>query len=883
MKKIVVGILAHVDAGKTTLSEAMLYLSGKIGKLGRVDNKDAYLDTYELERARGITIFSKQAIFETGGIQITLLDTPGHVDFSAEMERTLQVLDYAILVISGADGVQGHTKTLWRLLELYGIPIFIFVNKMDQPGTNKDELLEELKKQLNDGCIDFEPIKRENFYDELAMCDEAMLEAYLATGHIEVLPIKKAIKERRIFPCFFGSALKLEGTLQLMQGIAGYVTIPSYPDEFGAKIFKVTRDEQGNRLTHMKLTGGKLKVRDLLSGLGWEEKVNQIRIYSGQKYEAVNELEAGAVCAVTGLSKARPGEGLGIEGASEAPVLEPVLSYRMILPEGCDPRAILPKLRQMEEEEPELHILWDEQLQEIQVRIMGEVQLEILQSMIQERFGIWVSFDEGGIIYKETIADAVLGVGHFEPLRHYAEVHLLLEPSERGSGLVFETRCSEDILGGSWQNLVLHHLEEKTHKGVLTGADITDMKITLVQGKAHIKHTQGGDFREAACRAVRQGLMEAESVLLEPYYSYQLELPEKMVGRAMTDIDKMQGTCQISHSYGEMVVLVGSAPVSSMRNYQKEVIAYTKGAGRLFCSPKGYETCHNADEVIERIGYDPENDPANPTGSVFCTHGAGFIVSWDEVKNYMHLESYFKQKDNSLGEASRGKAVYKEEKWISPEEIDRIINKTFYANQGKKSLWRKRKSVSESYFKRENTEYTFYPQASKDKYLLVDGYNIIHAWPELKKLADDDMESARMKLLDILSNYQGIRKCQIIVVFDAYLIQGHMEEITDYHNIHMVFTKEAQTADQYIEKFAHNHSKKYNITVATSDGLQQIIVRGEGCLLMSARELKDEVEAAYDRVKREHQETQVPTWNYLGDTLPAKSKQQMEEMAKGKW
>ncbi|MDF2672350.1 MAG: small GTP-binding protein [Clostridiales bacterium] len=881
MKKLVVGILAHVDAGKTTLSEGMLYLSGKIGKLGRVDNKDAYLDTYELERARGITIFSKQAIFETGGIQITLLDTPGHVDFSAEMERTLQVLDYAILVISGADGVQGHTKTLWRLLELYGIPVFIFVNKMDQPGTDKEKLLEGLKKQLNDGCIEFEPVKKEGFYEELAMCDEGMMEVYLTTGHIEALQIKKAAKERRVFPCFFGSALKLEGVEQLMQGIMEYGKIPSYPNEFGAKIFKVTRDEQGNRLTHMKLTGGKLRVRDLLGSLGWEEKVNQIRIYSGQKYEAVNELEAGAVCAVTGLSKAMPGEGLGIDEASEAPVLEPVLSYRMILPEGCDPRAILPKLRQIEEEEPELHVVWNEQLQEIQVRIMGEVQLEILQSLIQSRFGALVSFDEGGIVYKETIADVVEGVGHFEPLRHYAEVHLLLEPGERGSGLVFGTNCSEDVLGGSWQNLVLHHLEEKTHKGVLTGSDITDMKITLVSGKAHNKHTQGGDFREATCRAVRQGLMEAGSLLLEPYYSYQLELPEKMVGRAMTDIDKMQGTCQISHSYGETVVLVGSAPVSSMRNYQKEVVAYTKGAGRLFCSPKGYELCHNAEETIERIDYDPEKDLANPTGSVFCTHGAGFIVGWDEVKDHMHLESCLLQKENSSGEASQDKAIYKEEKWISPEEIDRIMSKTFYANQGKKSIWKKRKSAMVSYYKPENTDYTVHTQTLKEEYLLVDGYNIIHAWPELKKLTDDDMESARIKLLDILCNYQGIRKCEIIVVFDAYLVQGHREEITDYHNIHMVFTKEAQTADQYIEKFAHDNSKKYNIAVATSDGLQQIIVRGAGCLLMSARELKAEVEMINDRTKREHLEMQEPSRNYLGDALPTESKQQMEEMAKG--
>lgn len=884
MKKIVVGILAHVDAGKTTLSEAMLYLSGKIGKLGRVDNKDAYLDTYELERARGITIFSKQAIFEINGIQITLLDTPGHVDFSAEMERTLQVLDYAILVISGADGVQGHTKTLWRLLELYHIPAFIFVNKMDQPGTSREKLLEELKKQLNDGCIEFELTSREEFYDELAMCDETMMDAYIATGRIEYVQIKKAIRERRVFPCFFGSALKLKGIRQLMNGIAEFAEIPSYPDEFGAKIFKVTRDEQGNRLTHMKLTGGKLKVRDLLSSHGWEEKVNQIRIYSGQKYEAVGEIEAGSICAVTGLTKTRPGEGLGIEEASESPILEPVLSYRMILPEGCDPRAMLPKLRQIEEEEPELHILWDEQLQEIQVRIMGEVQIEILQSLIKDRFGVSVSFDEGGILYKETITNIVEGVGHFEPLRHYAEVHLLLEPGKRGSGLVFETKCSEDILSGNWQNLILHHLEEKPHKGVLTGSEITDMKITLVSGKAHNKHTQGGDFREATWRAVRQGLMEAQSLLLEPYYSYQLELPEKMVGRAMTDIDKMKGTCQILRSYNRTVVLTGSAPVSTMRNYQKEITAYTKGAGRLFCSLKGYEPCHNSDEVIEYIGYDPEKDIANPSGSVFCSHGGGFVVSWYEVKAHMHLESYLLQRENLKNEVSRNEAEHREEKWISPEEIDRIISKTYYANRGKKSLWKRLKSARESYYKPVNKEYEVSTHSPKEEYLLVDGYNIIHAWPELKKIADDNMESARIKLLDILSNYRGVRKCEIIVVFDAYRVQGHMEEITDYHNIHMVFTREAQTADQYIEKFAHDYGKKYNISVATSDGLQQVIVRGEGCLLMSARDLKSEVNAAYEKIRREHLEVQEPSRNFIGDALSEKSRQQMEDMAirKGK-
>jgi ribosomal protection tetracycline resistance protein len=880
MKKLVIGILAHVDAGKTTLSEGLLYLSGKIGKLGRVDNKNAYLDTYELERERGITIFSKQAIFETSGIQITLLDTPGHVDFSAEMERTLQVMDYAILVISGADGVQGHTKTLWRLLNLYDIPVFIFVNKMDQTGADKGKLIRELKKQLSDGCIEFEQEKTEDFYDELAMCDENMLEEFLETGQIDSIKIKKAVEERKVFPCIFGSALKLEGIEQMMQCIADYVTIPSYSAEFGAKIFKVTRDDQGNRLTHLKVTGGKLKVKDVLSNDGWEEKVNQIRIYSGQKFEAVNEVEAGAVCAVTGLTKARPGEGLGIEAASDAPMLEPVLSYQVMLPEGCDPRVMLPKLRQIEEEEPELHIIWDENLQEIEVRIMGEVQIEILQNIIQKRFGVEVTFGTGGIIYKETIENTVEGVGHFEPLRHYAEVHLLLEPGERGSGLKFETECSEDVLGKSWQRLVLQHLEEKAHKGVLTGSEITDMRITLVSGKAHNKHTEGGDFREATWRAVRQGLMEAQSVLLEPYYSFQLELPEKMVGRAMTDIDKMNGTCEISQTDGEMAVLVGSAPVSCMRNYQKEVVAYTKGYGRLFCSLKGYERCHNTEEIIESIGYDAERDVENPISSVFCAQGSGFIVEWDQVKSYMHLESYLQEKANLSEQVLKNQVRYTEESFISNEEIDSIIGKTFYANQGKKSVWKRNKKAAESYYKPAREASAMTELTIKEEYLLVDGYNIIHAWPELKALTEDNMEAARMKLIDIMSNYQGVRKCEIIIVFDAHRVQGHQEEVIDYHNIHLVYTKEAQTADQYIEKFTHDNNKKYNIVVATSDGLQQIIVRGQGCYLLSARELKIEIDETNERIRKEYQNLHGINRNYLRDTLSTESKQQMEELVR---
>jgi len=879
--KLVVGILAHVDAGKTTLSEGMLYLNGKIGKLGRVDNKDAYLDTYELERARGITIFSKQAVFEMGDMQITLLDTPGHVDFSAEMERTLQVLDYAILVVSGADGVQGHTKTLWRLLDMYRIPVFIFVNKMDQAGTDRKKLMKELKSQLEEGCIDFGQDRSEVFYDQLAMCNEAIMEDYIAEGSVELDKIRQAVRDRQVFPSFFGAALRLEGIESFMQGIMRYAVIPAYPEEFGAKVFKISRDEQGNRLTHMKLTGGRLKVRDVVKNKGWEEKVNQIRIYSGQKFQPVTEIEAGSVFAVAGLTQTRPGEGLGAEEESDAPVLEPVLSYRIMLPEGCDPRMFIPKLRQIEEEEPELHIVWDEELQEIQMQIMGEVQLEIMQSLIQSRFGISVSFDSGRIVYKETIANVVEGVGHFEPLRHYAEVHLLLEPGEPGSGLEFGTDCSEDVLGKSWQRLVLTHLMEKSHKGILTGADITDMKITLVSGKAHNKHTEGGDFREATYRAVRQGLMEAQPVLLEPFYSFQLELPEKMVGRAMTDIEKMHGSCEISSTNGEQAIITGSAPVVAMKNYQKEVVAYTRGMGRLFCTLKGYEPCHNLEEVVAEIGYNPDNDYGNPTGSVFCAQGSGFIVSWDQVKKYMHLESYLQIKAGTADETPSRPVSFKEERNISPQEIDLILNRTFYANQGRKSSWKKRRAARDSYYEPSNRNIRRGETVIRKEYLLVDGYNVIFAWPELKALAEENMDGARTRLLDILCNYQGIRKCRIIAVFDAYRVQGHREETAVYNNIHVVYTREAQTADQYIEKFAYDNQMKYNITVATSDGLQQIIIRGAGSSLLSARELKLEIDSANQRIKQEISENQAKDRNYLMDALSTEIKGHMEKLTKG--
>lgn len=878
MNKIVIGILAHVDAGKTTLSEGMLYLSGKIRRLGRVDNKDAYLDNFELERNRGITIFSKQAIFQVEDKVFTLLDTPGHVDFSAEMERTLQVLDYAILVVSASDGVQGHTHTLWKLLERYDIPVFIFVNKMDQNQRDKNKILKELKDKLSSECVEFKKENIEEFYDDIAMCGEDLMETYLEDGIIGKEEIVDAIYDRRVFPCFFGSALKLNGVEDFMKALFTYTDIPIYSDDFGAKVFKISRDDQGNRLTHMKITGGSLKVKDVLTNNIWKEKINQIRIYSGEKFETVNEVKAGEICAVTGLTMTIPGEGLGVESSSDGPILEPVLSYELILPEGCDQRVMLPKLRELEEEVPELNIEYNEELSEIKVKVMGDVQIEILQSLIKSRFNIDVEFDSGKIVYKETINNLVEGVGHFEPLRHYAEVHLLLEPGPRGSGLKFNTKCSEDILDKSWQRLVITHLEEKVHRGVLTGSPITDIKITLVSGRSHKKHTEGGDFREAVYRAVRQGLKEAESIILEPYYSFQIEVPEKMVGRAMNDIEKMHGVCEILNSQDGITILTGSAPVATMRNYQREVIAYTKGYGRLFCSLKGYDICHNSEEIIDSYGYDSERDLENPTGSVFCSHGSGFLVSWDEVKKYMHLESYLKDKNNNKEKDFNRYVSRNEERWISLEEIDQIMDSTFYSNKGNKSRWKKRKTAVESYY--EIKDYSSGEREYKDEYLLVDGYNIIFAWDDLNELASKSMEDARVKLLDYLCNYRGMKKCKIIVVFDAYAVNGHIEEMIDYNNIHVVYTKEAQTADQYIEKFTNDHKKKYNITVATSDGLQQIIIRGNGAGLMSARELKDEINMVHERAMELYEDNKEPEHNYVGDIISNKVKDKMNEIIK---
>lgn len=880
MKRLTIGILAHVDAGKTTLSEAMLYAGGSIRKLGRVDNGDAFLDTFELERARGITIFSKQAQLQCGDTEITLLDTPGHADFSAEMERTLQVLDYAVLVISGADGIQGHTQTLWRLLASYQIPVFLFINKMDQAGTDRMALLQELRAGLSENCVDFSISEADfvaglpqehtvEWFEQVAMCDEDALEQFLSQDRVEQEKIREMIVDRKLFPCFFGAALKMQGVEQLLSGLEAYSLERDYPAEFGARVFKITRDQQGNRLTHMKITGGQMKVK--AAPTDSEEKVNQIRIYSGEKYETVPLIEAGCICTVTGLSDTYPGQGLGSEAGTSLPILEPVLSYRILLPEGMDAAWMLPKLRQMEEEEPGLHITWNETLKEIQAQIMGEVQIEILKDLIQSRFDVQVEFGDGNIVYKETIANQVEGVGHFEPLRHYAEVHLLLEPGEPGSGLQFASACSEDVLDRNWQRLVLTHLAEKEHCGVLTGSAITDIKLTLVSGRAHQKHTEGGDFRQATYRAVRQGLKQAESVLLEPYYEFRLELPQEMIGRAMTDIEQRRGTLSLPQTDDGMAVLTGSAPVATMRNYQKEVTAYTRGEGRLFCSLKGYGPCHNTDEVIRRFHYDSELDLENPAGSVFCAHGAGFVVPWDQVGEYMHLENYLTGPTKTAGsvadqEHSRAAA---REVWLGTEEIDAILDRTYHAN--------KRGHETRSKWKRTKTQPQLpspaatrvYKQAKRrEEYLLVDGYNIVFAWEELKSLASVNIDGARGRLMDILCNYQGIKKCNLILVFDAYRVQGHSTEVLEYHNIHVVYTKEAETADQYIEKFAYNHGREYDITVATSDGLEQIIIRGQGCKLLSARDLQEEIERTEKLLKEEYLDNQKQPKNYLSEHLP---------------
>lgn len=880
---ICIGLLAHVDAGKTTLAESLLYHTGAIRKMGRVDHQNAFLDTYELERARGITIFSKQAGFTLGDREVVLLDTPGHVDFSAEMERTLQILDYAVLIIGGTDGVQGHVETLWRLLRQYRIPVFLFINKMDQDGADPAEILKELQSRLDEKCIDFTASQpQEEFMENLAMCDETVLETYLEEGEISEEQVRELIARRKAFPCYFGSALKSQGIQEFLEGLETYTKVPDYPDTFGAKVYKISRDEKGSRLTHMKITGGSLKVKQVLSGEDWEEKADQIRIYSGAGFEAVKEAPAGSVCAVTGLTRTHAGQGLGIERTSGEPLLIPVLNYEIQLPEECDVHQMFLKLRQLEEEEPELHIVWNPQLNEIHAQVMGEVQIEILKNMIQERFGISVEFGSGNIVYKETIEEPVEGTGHFEPLRHYAEVHLLLEPGEQGSGLEFAVSCSEDMLDKNWQRLILTHLEEKAHKGVLTGSDITDMKITLVAGKAHLKHTEGGDFRQATYRAVRQGLRKARSVLLEPVYEYRLEVPSDMVGRAMTDIQKMYGTFQGPEIEGEMSVLTGVAPVVTMGGYQSEVTAYTRGRGRLFCTLKGYQPCHNAEEVIEAAGYEPDADMENPTGSVFCAHGAGFVVNWDEVDTYAHIQTELglEETEQETVLQTQPAQPYKsfDEIRLDQEELEEIFTRTYGPIRRERNAFQKTSRTVTAPASPRKAK----PKEPEKEYLLVDGYNIIFAWEDLNELAKVNIEGARNKLMDILCDYQGYKKCTLILVFDAYKVEGGQGSVQKYHNIHVVYTKEAETADQYIEKTVHEIGKKYHVTVATSDALEQVIILGQGADRLSARNLREEIQRMKEEIREDYLEKQKKSGTYLFDHLPEELSDLMEDVRLGR-
>lgn len=897
-KHICVGILAHVDAGKTTLSEALLYTAGALRKLGRVDHKDAFLDNFSLERERGITIFSKQANFAWKNLEIALLDTPGHVDFSAEMERTLQVLDYCILVISGADGVQGHTATLWKLLKKYGVPTFLFVNKMDQPGADKATLLAELQSKLSSGCLEFgddAEASEELFFEELSMCSEELVEEYLETGGLKDSSVAEAIVQRKLFPCYFGSALRLEGVEELLDGLCRYAKVREYPSEFGARVYKISRDKAGNRLTHLKVTGGVLRVKMAVTNENsatspeecWEEKADAIRIYDGAGFQAVNSVSAGGVCAVTGLSRTFVGQGLGYEKKNAVPVLIPLLTYRLILPEGADVVKVLGQMRSLEEEAPELHVVWRESLREIHVQVMGEVQTEILRSLIRERFDLEVDFSDGKLLYKETIAAPVVGIGHFEPLRHYAEVHLLLEPGEPGSGLTFASVCSEDELDKNWQRLIFTHLEEKTHLGVLTGSPITDMKITLLTGRAHQKHTEGGDFRQATYRALRQGLMQAESILLEPVFSFSLEVPTEQLGRAMSDIQRMCGSFDPPVTEGNLSILTGSAPVATMRGYQREVNAFTRGLGRLSCILKGYEPCHNAEEIIRETGYDAERDLENPSSSVFCAHGAGFVVNWREVPDYAHLENSWSSAENAEKENSdeagmafravQAAAVGGNSQtgsgrndYITQEEIEEIFQRTYGKSVQEYAPYRhhqqntgstaggqekpaEKDAVSEKNWNSgQASAKERYASDLREKYFLVDGYNIIFAWEDLRSLAEINIDSARDRLMDICCNYQGYDGATLILVFDAYKVKGNPGSVQKYHNIYVVYTREAETADQYIEKTVHKIGRKHHVTVATSDALEQMIIWGDGAVRLSAGGFREAVREAEQRMREEY-------------------------------
>lgn len=841
MKKIVLGILAHVDAGKTTLTESMLYLSKAIRHLGRVDHGDAFLDYNSQERDRGITIFSKQAMFNWNDCQITLIDTPGHVDFSTEMERTLQVLDYAILVISGIDGIQNHSETIWKLLKHYHVPTFIFVNKMDSIYANKDKLLNDLKDQFDENCFDFENLD-ENFYETIALNNEKLLDYYLEHQTLTKEMIIDEIYQRNLFPCFFGSALKIEGIDTFLNEFTNYVKEKQYPKQFQARVFKITHDKQGNKLTHLKITGGSLKVKEQVGN----EKVDQIRIYSGDKYQLVNEVYAGDICAIKGFKNFEISQGLGNESAINTPILSPYMDYRIILPKNCNQHEALEKLLLLSKEDPQLHINYSNHSKEIHVELMGEIQVEILKNIISERFNLDVEFDHGNIIYKETILEPIEGVGHFEPLRHYAEVHLLLEPGKPGSGLEFDVDCKENVLAASYQRLVLSHLKEKVHIGVLTGSLITDMKITLISGRAHLKHTEGGDFREATYRALRQGLKATKSILLEPYFKFSLEIPVEYLSRAIYDIETMNGTFKLSKEQDEMAYLTGKAPVSKMQNYQSEVISYTKGKGRITLQIDGYYPCSNQEEVISKINYDSESDLENPTGSVFCSHGAGFNVKWDEVENYMHIPYQFKSK-NEDKEKKIEKTTYSNE----DEELESIFIRTYGPIKQHQTSTPVKKIIS-------NTIYKYMPEC-----LLVDGYNIIHSWPELKELAKDNLDAARTRLIDIMCNYQGYKKCILILVFDAYKVKNNLGSSYKYHNIYIVYTKEAQTADMYIERTTHELASKYNITVATSDALEQLIVLGQGGKRISSRELRLEVERLDKEKLEEYRRKQAKGYNYL--------------------
>lgn len=832
MKRLVIGMIAHVDSGKTTLSEAMLYSAGEIRKLGRVDHGDAFLDTHSIERSRGITVFSKQAVMRYGDCDITLLDTPGHADFSAETERALQALDYAVLVISGTDGVQSHTETLWRLLTRYRIPAFIFVNKMDISSYEPSVLMGGLCNRLDSGCIDFSASRdRDAFYEEAAMCDEKLMEEYLESGEVSAESLRRAIAERKIFPCFFGSALKMSGIEEFLKGLDFYAVQKKYPAEFGARVFKIT-DEQNVRLTHMKITGGSLKVRSVIG----DEKINQIRIYSGTKFQAVDEVYAGAVCAVTGIAHSYSGQGLGAESNADTPLLEPVLTYKLILPPKTDLHTALTQMHKLEEEDPQLHVVWNEQAQEIHVQLMGEIQLEILKTVIAERFGYEAEFGTGSIVYKETISDTVEGMGHYEPLRHYAEVHLLLEPAERGSGLHFASDCHVDDLDRNWQRLILTHLEEKTHVGVLTGSLITDMKITLIVGRAHLKHTEGGDFRQATYRAVRQGLRSAKSVLLEPWYNFTLEVPSESVGRALSDMQRLSAEFEPPETLGETAVITGSAPVSEMQNYRSEVISYTHGKGRISLILKGYFPCHNAEKVIEEIGYDCDGDLENTADSVFCSHGAGFVVKWNEVPSHAHISGRKERTESADEEITVQQVSSYRARIAEDKELMEIFERTY----GKIKRDERHAMHTEKHMPQQKP-HKAKPLPTGPEYLLVDGYNIIFAWEDLNKLAKENLDLARTTLINRLCNYQGFRQNNVIVVFDAYRVSGHHREVEQHHNVSVVYTKESETADSYIEKVTHELSKSHRVRVATSDGTEQIIILGNGAFRVSAAEFEDEV------------------------------------------